>query len=210
MQADGIIEEVLPPLFDVWKVILRFDLTPCSLRRFPSLYEASSCFYVYDGALHRKRKLRLVEFSTFVYNCHPLHRSRMYQDWREFDPAMHGAASFSSGLSLAAWLCCYFAFKIRDFLCESGFCLYGWCACFPLNIFPDLFHVKDCESHLIVKISQTLPSVDLSGVDLILSYLTVLMHKFSPQTAPIVGTRFWWPSPRCVGSWPNEPSTIDL
>ena len=180
MWADGIVEEVSPPLSGVWKVILRFDLTSCSLRHFPSLYEVSFCFYVYDGALHRKRNLRLVEFSTFVYNCHPFHRSRMYQDWREFDSAMHGAASFSSGLSLAAWLCCCFAFEIRDFLRGSGFCLYGWCARFPLNIFPNLLHIQDCESHLVVKILQTLPCMDLPGVDLILSYLTVLMHKFSP------------------------------
>ena len=35
--------------------------------------------------------------------------------------------------------------------------------------------------------------------------LYLLMHKFSPQTAPIVGSRFLSSSPNSTGSWPNEP-----
>ena len=52
---------------------------------------------------------------------------------------MHGATAFLSYQSPAAWLCYYFAFKIRDFPLKNGFCLYGQCACFPLDISHDLF-----------------------------------------------------------------------
>ena len=35
--------------------------------------------------------------------------------------------------------------------------------------------------------------------------LYLLMHKFSPQTTSIVGSRFPWSNPNSTGSWPNEP-----
>ena len=41
-------------------------------------------------------------------------------------------------------------------------------------------------------------------------YYTLLMHKFSPQTAPIVGSRFPNSSPNSIGSWPIESQSINL
>ena len=38
-----------------------------------------------------------------------------------------------TGQSLVAWLC-YVALERRDFQLESGFCLYVWYACYPLNL----------------------------------------------------------------------------
>ena len=71
--ADGIAKKISPPLSYAWKVILRFDSTPYSWYHFLSLYKVGSCFYFYNGALHRKRKFRLVEFLTFAYNYHSLY-----------------------------------------------------------------------------------------------------------------------------------------
>ena len=145
-----------------------------SPRKFRPLYlTCERWFWDLIQCLHCKRwRFRLVEFSTFIYNCHPPHHYRTYHDWREFVSTVHGVTSFLSHLPLAAWLCCYFAFEIRDFPLESGFCLYGRCVHCPLNIFPDLFPIQDWESHLVVENPQTLSGADLSGVDLILSCLT--------------------------------------
>ena len=39
---------------------------------------------------------------------------------------------------------------------------------------------------------------------------TLLMHKFFPQTASIVGSRFLNSSPNSIRSWPNESQSINL
>ena len=41
-------------------------------------------------------------------------------------------------------------------------------------------------------------------------YYTLLMHKFSPQTMPIVGSWFPNSSPNSIRSWPNESQLINL
>ena len=35
--------------------------------------------------------------------------------------------------------------------------------------------------------------------------LYLLMHKFFPQTVPIIGSQFLGSNPNSTGSWPNEP-----
>ena len=67
---------------------------PCSWRHFPSLYEASFYVYAYDGAPLHGRKIRLVEFLTFAYNCRPSHLRRSCQSWKGLASVMHGTASF--------------------------------------------------------------------------------------------------------------------
>ena len=143
----------------------------------------------------------MAEFSTFAYNYHPLYHWRMYRNWREFVFAMHGATSFLGLLSPTALLCCYFAFKIRYFSLKNGFCSYGRCVHCPLDISPDLSPVQDWESHLVVKNPQTLPSMDLSGVGLILSCSTVTLT--GAQALPADGTdcrdTFLVPKPKMYG-----------
>ena len=48
---------------------------------------------------------------------------------------MHGVVSFSSHLSLAAWLDGYFVSGIRDYPLGNGFGSSGWYAYSPLNSF---------------------------------------------------------------------------
>ena len=93
-----------------------------------------------------------------------------------------GVVSFSSHLSLVAWLSCCFAFGIHDCPLGSGFCSPGWYSHSPLDSFrsPDFVHVQGQENYPVARILRVLSVGDLLGmgfpsVDLILSCLTVML-----------------------------------
>ena len=108
---------------------------------------------------------------------------------------MHGAVSFSSHLSSAAWLGCCFFSGIRDYLLGSGFCSSGWYAHSPLNSFHSLnfVHVQGQENYPVVGILRVLSAGDLLGMsflgmDLILPCLTVALTN--TQVLPTDGTNW--------------------
>ena len=102
---------------------------------------------------------------------------------------MHSAVSFSSRLSLAAWLDGYFVSRIRDCPLGNGFGSSGWYAHSLLDSFHCLDFAQGQEDYsatetLWVLSVRNLFGVGFLGVDLILPCLTdaltntqVLSHK---------------------------------
>ena len=95
---------------------------------------------------------------------------------------MHGAVSFSSHLSPAAWFGCCFVSGIRDYPLGSGFYSSGWYLHSPLNSFhsSNFVHVQGQENYLVIGIIWVLfvgdlLSVGFPGVDLILPCLIVAL-----------------------------------
>lgn len=93
---------------------------------------------------------------------------------------MHGAVSFSSNLSPAAWLVCCFIFGVRDCQPGSGFCSSGWYAHSPLDSFHSPNFVQGQENYSVAKTLRVLSVGDLLGVgflgvDLILPCLTIAL-----------------------------------
>ena len=95
---------------------------------------------------------------------------------------MHGTVSFSSHLSLVAWLDCCFVSRIRDCPLGNGFGSSGWYAHSLLDSFHslDFVYVQGQENYPVVGILRVLSVGDLLGVgflgvDLILLCLTVAL-----------------------------------
>ena len=93
---------------------------------------------------------------------------------------MHGAVSFSSHLSPAAWLGCCFISGIRDCPPGNGFCSSGWYAHSPLDSFHFPDFVQGQENYSVAGILRVLFVGDLLGmgflgVDQILPCLTVVL-----------------------------------
>ena len=106
---------------------------------------------------------------------------------------MRGTVSFSSHLSLTAWLGYCFIFGIRNCPLGSGFCLSGWYAHSPLNSFNslDFVHVQGQENYPVVGILRVLfvgylLGMGFLGVDLILPCLIVALTN--TQVLPTDGT----------------------
>ena len=110
-----------------------------------------SCTFAGGGALHRRRKICSVKFLTFACNYHPLHHWRRCRNWKGTASVAHDVASFLSHQFPATWLYYCLAFEAYDFSLESGFCLYGQYAHYPLDISPDLFPIQSLENHLAVE-----------------------------------------------------------
>ena len=93
---------------------------------------------------------------------------------------MHSAVSFSSHLSLAAWLGCCFVSGTRDCPLGSGFGSSGWYAHSFLNSFhcPDFAQGQEdysaVEALWVLSVGD-LFGVDFLSVDLILPYLTIAL-----------------------------------
>ena len=127
---------------------------------------------------------------------------------------MHGSVSFSSNPSPVAWLGCCSVSGICGCPLGSGFCSSGQYAHSPLNssYSPKFVHVRGQDNFPIVEIPRVLSvegllDVGFLGMDLILPCLTVALttHKFSPQTAPIVGSRFGAQAQELWGLDPMSP-----
>ena len=149
--------------------------------------------FVYNGAHIRKRGFHLEEFLIFADNRRPLHHQRICQYWKETASSVHGAISFSSHLSPAAWFGCCFVSGICDCPLGSFFCLSGWYSHSSPNSFhsPSFVHVQGQENYPIVGILWVLSIGDLLGVgfpdvDLILPCLAIALTN--TQVLPIDGT----------------------
>ena len=127
---------------------------------------------------------------------------------------MHVAVSFSSHQFLATWLGCYFAFEIRDFPLESGFCSQMSTCYFTLSIsfiLLILFILRVRKIILSLRL-RTPPDTDLLGVDLKPPCLIVALTgtQVLPKDGANCRDTNCGPCLIGMGDWPNAPCTMNL